>query len=222
MCGIVLDVTVKFNPSTDAVQVTRGRRSLTELIPPRHVPINDSYNPLKWFIGMFVCLCVSVCVCVYACARLYLHIQTTKKQNLCLLTLPSHTLTNTHTYTHMYIEGPGAAGGALSYAPYNSAPEQGPKLDANKIDHYHEHDRIWSNAVHPLPEGTQPKQGREGGFLYGSQMEPYFDKDAFYPADYATLVLGSRVPHIVFGRVLCVCVCVCVCVYECMYVQVSK
>jgi hypothetical protein len=123
---------------------------------------------------------------------------------------------DTYPHTYIYVEGPGSAGGALSYAPYNSAPEQGYKLDANKIDHYHAHDRIWSNAVHPLPEGTQPKQGREGGVLYGSQQEPYFDKDAFYPADYSTLVLGSRIPHIVFGEFFCVCICVCICVCLCM------
>ena len=100
LCGIILEVVVKFNPSTDAVEITRGRRSLSELIPPRDVPINDSYNPLKWFI-----------------------------------------------------EGPGKDGGALSYAPYNSAPEVGMKLDASKIHEYHSKDRIWSNAVRKLPVG---------------------------------------------------------------------
>jgi hypothetical protein len=84
MCGIILDVTARFNPSTDAVQVIRGRRALHSLLPPRSVPINDSYNPLKEFI-----------------------------------------------------EGEGYHGGALSYAPYNSAPEVGLKLDASKIDEYH-------------------------------------------------------------------------------------
>lgn len=31
--------------------------------------------------------------------------------------------------------------------------------------------------------------------VIGSQQEPYYDTDAFYPADYATLVLGSRYVH---------------------------
>lgn len=37
----------QFNPDTDAVEVTRGRRPLFELFPPRGTPINDSYNPLR-------------------------------------------------------------------------------------------------------------------------------------------------------------------------------
>ena len=84
MCGIILDVTARFNPSTDAVQVTRGRRPLHSLLPPWSVAINESFNPLKDFI-----------------------------------------------------EGEGYHGGALSYAPYNSAPEVGIKLEASKIDEYH-------------------------------------------------------------------------------------
>lgn len=47
MCGVVLDVTVKFNPDTSAVKVTQSKINYENLIPPRHVPINDSYNPLK-------------------------------------------------------------------------------------------------------------------------------------------------------------------------------
>ena len=40
-------ITIKFNPDTDAVEVTRGRRPLSELFPPRGTPINESYNPLR-------------------------------------------------------------------------------------------------------------------------------------------------------------------------------
>lgn len=100
MCGIILDVTARFNPSTDAVQVIRGRRPLHSLLPPRSVPINDSYNPLRDFI-----------------------------------------------------EGEGYHGGALSYAPYNSAPEVGIKLDASKIDEYHSKVRF---LVSPLPPSCPP------------------------------------------------------------------
>lgn len=90
MCGIILEVTARFNPSTDAVQVTRGRRPLHDLLPPRSVVINESFNPLKDFI-----------------------------------------------------EGEGYHGGALSYAPYNSAPEVGIKLEASKIDEYQSRVRPW-------------------------------------------------------------------------------
>ncbi|TFJ80352.1 hypothetical protein NSK_008318 [Nannochloropsis salina CCMP1776] len=98
MCGIILEVTVRFDPSTDAVQVTRGRRPLHDLLPPRSVPINASFNPLRDLIEL-----------------------------------------------------EGFHGGALSYAPYNSAPEIGVKLEASRIEEYQAKDRIWSNTVQRLP-----------------------------------------------------------------------
>lgn len=83
MCGIVLDVTVKFNPDVSATKVTQKKLNYQDLIPPRGVPINDSYNPLKCFI-----------------------------------------------------EGHNG-GGAINYAPFNSAVFKGIKLDKNRIDEYH-------------------------------------------------------------------------------------
>ncbi|KAM3567348.1 hypothetical protein VYU27_010504, partial [Nannochloropsis oceanica] len=60
-------------------------------------------------------------------------------------------------------------------------------------------DRIWSTSVQKLPPGTAPRPHRDG-ILFGTQTEPYYDKDTFYPVDYATIVVGSRVPYMVFGE----------------------
>lgn len=45
-----LSTPTQFNPDTSATKVTQKKLNYQDLIPPRHVPITESYNPLKSFI----------------------------------------------------------------------------------------------------------------------------------------------------------------------------
>jgi len=125
MCGIVLDVTVRFNPDTSATKVTQTKMQYQDLFPPRGVPITEHYNPLKTFIE-------------------------------------------------------GHAGGAINYSPYNSALLHSAKLDVHKVDEYHKNDGVWTHAVDTLP-GTPVCPVRTGLPIWGTQHEPFYDKDLFVP-----------------------------------------
>ncbi|EKU23116.1 fad-linked oxidoreductase [Nannochloropsis gaditana CCMP526] len=143
MCGIVLDVTVRFNPDTSATMVTQTKMQYYDLFPPRGVPINDSYNPLKHFIE-------------------------------------SH------------------AGGAINYSPYNSALLRSAKLDVNMIEEYHQSDGVWAHAVDNLP-GTPVCPSRDGLPIWGTQHEPFYDKDLFVPEDWLMNIPGSRIHRSFMG-----------------------
>lgn len=135
MCGIVLDVTVRFNPDTSANKVTQTKMQYQDLFPPRGVPISENYNPLKTFIE-------------------------------------------------------GHAGGAINYSPYNSALLHSGKLDVNKVEEYHQSDGVWTHAVDTLP-GTSVCPVRTGLPIWGTQHEPFYDKDLFVPVKFGGLERGK-------------------------------
>lgn len=77
-------------------------------------------------------------------------------------------------------------GGAFNYATYNSAILSGP-LDPKRAEIYTANDWCWAQGVSEVP-GLQVKPDRSGLPIWGTQHEPYYDKDLFVPSDYNNAV----------------------------------
>lgn len=87
-------------------------------------------------------------------------------------------------------------GGAMNYATYNSAILSGP-LDPKKGEIYTANDYCWAQGVTEVP-GLQVQGDRKGLPIWGTQHEPFYDKDLFIPSDYNNAE-GTRLHRVALG-----------------------